>query len=327
MYFIDEAKIFLKAGDGGNGVVSFRREKYIEFGGPDGGDGGNGGSIIFKVIENSNTLIDFRFKQHFRASKGQNGHGANKTGKSGKNLIIKVPQGTQILSENKKYILYDLNNIGQEVVIIQGGNGGMGNINFKSSSNQAPRKFTEGKKGNEVWVWLNLKLLSNVGLLGKPNAGKSTFLSKVTAAKPKIAHYPFTTLTPQLGVVYCDNNELTIADIPGLIRNASIGRGLGIKFLKHLERCQILLHIIDGTSDNIIKDYEIIQKELKNYKNLINKTELILLSKIDMLNDTDVINKKRALEKYTTKPVMTYSGISNAGITDVKKNILKVLKT
>lgn len=325
MHFIDEAKIFLKAGDGGNGASSFRREKYVEFGGPDGGNGGYGGSITFRVVPNLNTLIDFRYKQHFKAPKGQAGQGKNKTGKSGENLIIDIPQGTQILSEDKKYILYDFNQLGQIETIIKGGSGGLGNSNFKSSRNQAPRKFTEGVIGNEMWIWLNLKLLSNIGLLGMPNAGKSTFLSKVTSAKPKIADYPFTTLKPQLGVVYYEHNEFTIADIPGLIENASLGHGLGIKFLKHLERCEILLHILDIKSDDIINNYKVIRKELENYKNLASKKELILLSKIDMIDQNEVDKKKKELEKLTNKEVMTYSSITNYNIEIVKNRLFEAL--
>ena len=327
MYFIDEAKIYLKAGDGGNGIASFRREKYVELGGPNGGNGGDGGSIILKVAPNINTLIDFRYKQHFKAPKGQNGQGSDKTGKSGEDLVIYVPQGTQILSEDKKYILYDFDHPEQQEIILKGAGGGLGNSNFKSSRNQAPRKFTVGKIGNEMWIWLNLKLLSNIGLLGMPNAGKSTFLSRVTSAKPKIADYPFTTLKPQLGVVYYEHNEFTIADIPGLIEDASLGHGLGIKFLKHLERCEILLHIIDITSDDIINNYEIIRKELKNYGKLIDKMELILLSKIDMLDDKQILKKKKELEDHTNKNVMLYSGINNTGIVDMKRNLFNTLQS
>ena len=327
MYFIDEAKIYLKAGDGGNGIASFRREKYVELGGPNGGNGGDGGSIILKVAPNINTLIDFRYKQHFKAPKGQNGQGSDKTGKSGEDLVIYVPQGTQVLSEDKKYILYDFDNPEQQEIILKGGGGCLGNSNFKSSRNQAPRKFTVGKIGNEMWIWLNLKLLSNIGLLGMPNAGKSTFLSRVTSAKPKIADYPFTTLKPQLGVVYYEHNEFTIADIPGLIEDASLGHGLGIKFLKHLERCEILLHIIDITSDDIINNYEIIRKELKNYGKLIDKMELILLSKIDMLDDKQILKKKKELEDHTNKNIMLYSGINNTGIVDMKRNLFNTLQS
>ena len=325
MHFIDEAKIYIKAGDGGNGVASFRKEKYIEFGGPDGGNGGNGGSIIFKAIPNLSTLIDFRYKQHFKASKGKNGQRGNKTGKSGENLIIEVPLGTQILSEDKKYILYDIDHLEKEEILIKGGKGGLGNSNFKSSRNQVPRKFTEGQKGAEMWVWLNLKLLSNVGLLGLPNAGKSTFLSKITSAKPKIADYPFTTLKPQLGVVYHEYKEFTIADIPGLIENASCGHGLGIQFLKHLERCQLLLHIIDITSKNIVKDYEIIRKELKNFGDLIKKEEMIMLSKIDLLDQSEVLKRKQQLELHTRKKVILYSGITGKGLKEGKQSIFNAL--
>ncbi len=321
MHFIDEAKIYVKAGDGGNGITSFRKEKYVEFGGPDGGNGGKGGSIILKATPSLNTLIDFRYKQHFKASSGKNGEGANRTGKSGEDLIIEVPLGTQVLSEDKRYILYDIDHPDQEEVLIKSGKGGLGNSNFKSSKNQAPRKFTEGQKGDEMWIWLNLKLLSNVGLLGLPNAGKSTFLSRITSAKPKIADYPFTTLKPQLGVVYYGHRELTIADIPGLIEGASLGQGLGIQFLKHLERCQLLLHIIDITSKNIIKDYEIIRKELKNFGNLIEKDEIIMLSKIDLLKQEEVLKRKQQLESHTKKKVIPYSGMTKKGLEEGKQSL------
>ena len=321
MHFIDEVKIYIKAGDGGNGIASFRKEKYVEFGGPDGGNGGKGGSIFFKATSDLNTLIDFRYKQHFKASKGQNGQGSNKTGKSGEDLIIEVPLGTQILSEDKKYILYDIDRLEQEETLIKGGKGGLGNSHFKSSRNRAPRKFTEGQKGEEMWIWLNLKLLSNIGLLGMPNAGKSTFLSRITSAKPKIANYPFTTLKPQLGVVQYNYKELTIADIPGLIENASFGHGLGTQFLKHLERCQLLLHIIDISSQDIVRDYQIIRKELKNFGDLMKKDEMIVLSKIDLLNQSEVLKRKQQLESYTKKRVMLYSGVTKEGLTEIKRRI------
>ena len=325
MHFIDEVKIYLKAGDGGNGVASFRREKFIELGGPDGGNGGRGGSIILRATPDLNTLIDFRYKQHFKAQAGQKGKGQNRTGKSGEDLIIEVPVGTQILSEDRKYILYDIDAPQQEESIINGGRGGVGNSSFKSSRNQAPKKFTEGHPGPEMWVWLNLKLLSNVGLLGLPNAGKSTFLSRVTSAKPKIADYPFTTLIPQLGVVYYEHKEFTIADLPGLIENASLGQGLGIRFLKHMERCQILLHIIDITSENIIKDYEIIRNELKNFGVLIEKQEMIMLSKIDLLDPKEVAKKQKALEAHTNKKVALYSGMTQQGLDEIVKTIFHQL--
>ena len=325
MDFIDEVKIYLKAGDGGNGAVSFRREKYIELGGPNGGNGGNGGSIILKVKKNLSTLIDFRYKQHFKAQKGKGGLGSNKTGRSGEDVIVFIPQGTQILSEDKKYILYDLNSNNQEETIIKGAKGGLGNSAFKSSRNQAPRKFTEGNIGNEMWLWLNLRLLSDIGLLGMPNAGKSTLLSRLTAAKPKIANYPFTTLKPQLGVVYYGGSEFTIADIPGLIKDASLGCGLGIKFLKHLEKCQILLHVIDITRDNIIDDYEIIKKELQNYGRLIDKKEIILLSKIDMLDKHTILQKKQKLELHTNKDILLYSSIDNTSLSEIKQSMFNSL--
>ena len=325
MHFIDEAKVFLKSGDGGNGCCSFRKEKYIEFGGPDGGNGGNGGSIIFRVVSNLNTLIDFRYRQHFRAQKGDKGQGCNKTGKSGEDLIINVPQGTQVLSEDKKYVLYDFDKSPYQEIIIKGGRGGMGNANFKTSRNQSPRKFTEGEVGNELCVWLNLKLLSSVGLLGMPNAGKSTFLSKVTSAKPKIADYPFTTLKPQLGVAYHKNNEFTIADIPGLIAGASLGYGLGINFLKHLERCKILLHLIDATSEDIIKSYEIINKELMNYNSIANKPQLILLSKTDLVNTEELERKKMQLKQHIKQDILTYSSVTNLGVSMVKESLVRIL--
>ncbi|WPX96225.1 Obg family GTPase CgtA [Candidatus Bandiella euplotis] len=325
MHFIDEVKIYLKAGDGGNGTASFRREKFIEMGGPDGGNGGRGGSVIIRATPNLNTLIDFRYKQHFKAQQGQKGSGQNKTGRSGEDLIIEVPVGTQILSEDKKYVLYDMDNAEQEESIINGGRGGVGNSSFKSSRNQAPRKFTEGEPGAEMWVWLNLKLLSNVGLLGLPNAGKSTFLSRVSSAKPKIANYPFTTLVPQLGVVYFEQKEFTIADLPGLIENASKGEGLGIRFLKHMERCQLLLHVLDITSEDVIKDYEIIRNELRNFGNLTEKKEMVMFSKVDLLHNEEVLMKVRDFEKYVKKEVMFYSGMTQQGLDAVVKNIFSQL--
>ena len=321
MHFIDEVKIFLKAGDGGDGSVSFRREKHIPFGGPDGGNGGNGGSIILKVVKNLNTLIDFRYKQHFKAIKGEGGNGKNKTGKSGKDLVISVPRGTLVMSEDKNHVLYDLNKEEQEIIVIRGGIGGIGNSNFKSSKNQTPTKFTKGKKGCQISLWLHLRLLSNIGLLGMPNAGKSTFLSKCTAAQTKIANYPFTTTIPQLGVAYYKNTKFTIADIPGIVKGASLGRGLGIRFLKHLERCKIILHIIDITKDNIVDSYNITRNELKNYKNLANKKELILFSKIDLVNFDEIKNKKQELAKHLKKDIMTYSSIYSCTIKDIIKNL------
>ena len=324
MVYIDEIKIFLEAGDGGDGAVSFRKEKYVEFGGPDGGNGGNGGSVILKVAKHLNNLADFRYKQCFKAFAGSNGHKNNKSGRSGKDLVITVPQGTQILSEDKKYTLYDLDNTDQEIIIIQGGIGGIGNSKFKSSRNQAPRKFTKGIKGNKLCIWLSLKILSDIGIVGLPNAGKSTFLSKITSAKPKISHYPFTTLTPQLGVVYHKHKELIIADIPGLVEKANLGYGLGTKFLKHLERCNTLLHIVDISSSDILRDYRIVREELKEYGNLMNKRELILLSKIDLLDIDDVTTRQQELEQHTGKKVMIYSSKSNIENDNIKKALFKI---
>ena len=323
MHFIDEAKIYLKAGDGGNGTASFRREKYIQFGGPNGGNGGRGGSIILKVEQNLNTLIDFRYKQHFKAPKGAKGQGSDMTGKSGEELIIYVPQGTQILSEDRKYILYELNQAGQEEVIIKGGRGGLGNSNFKSSRNQAPRKFTEGEIGNEMWVWLNLRLLSNIGLLGLPNAGKSTFLSKVTSAKPKIANYPFTTLKPQLGVVYYEHNEFTIADIPGLVEGAHKGIGLGIQFLKHIERCKSLLHLIDITNEDLKKSYSQIKNELKNYNSkFIKKKELIVLNKTDLIDEKEIKKIVKDFSKKVKSEVIALSTLEKMSISKIKAKLI-----
>ena len=272
MKFLDQVKIFVKAGTGGSGSASMRREKFIEFGGPDGGDGGKGASIILKAERNLNTLIDYRYTQHFKAEKGQNGMGKNKTGRNGKNLSLKVPIGTQILEEDNKTLLFDFKNEKEEFVVANGGKGGLGNTNFKSSTNRAPRKFTKGALGEEFWLWLQLKTIADIGIVGLPNAGKSSFLASITNANPKIANYRFTTLNPNLGVASYDNKEITLADIPGLIEGAHLGVGLGIKFLKHIERCKTLLHIIDITEKNLEKSYKQIKKELGNYsKELLKK--------------------------------------------------------
>ena len=306
MQFIDEAKIHLKSGDGGNGAVSFRREKFIPRGGPDGGDGGNGGNVIFRCIKNLNTLVDYRFTQHFKAQNGQRGHGQNRTGLSGQDLVLNVPQGTQIFLEDNSLIA-DLQEEGQEVVVARGGKGGLGNTNFKSSINQAPEYAIPGEVGEEFWVQLKLKLFSDAGLLGLPNAGKSTFLAATTRAKPKIADYPFTTLKPQLGVVYVDNHEFVLADIPGLIRGASQGKGLGDRFLKHVERCGVLLHLIDGLAENITENYQIIRTELESYsKDLAQKPEIIAINKIDALSKEELKEKVKELKAYLKKHGFNY---------------------
>lgn len=308
MNFLDEAKIYLKAGDGGNGSASFRREKFLEFGGPDGGNGGKGGDIILKGNSHLNTLIDFRFKKHFKAEKGGNGAGACCTGASGETLYLDVPLGTEIYDENGKILLADITKEGQEVVIAKGGKGGAGNINFKSSVNRAPRRATKGRTGDELYVILKLKLLSNVGLIGLPNAGKSTFLSVISSAKPKIADYPFTTLKPQLGVVRIDDQEIVVADIPGLIEGASNGIGLGHQFLRHIERCEILIHLIDITSEDIIRDYNTIHTELIKYsEKLKDKEEIIVLNKIDLATKDEISKKEKMLKKITKKDIMLCS--------------------
>jgi len=326
MQFIDEAKINLKAGSGGNGASSFRREKFIPRGGPDGGDGGRGGSIIFICDKNLNTLIDFRYQQHFKAESGQNGMGRNKNGRSGRDLILKVPVGTQIINEEDGEVIIDLKEDGREEIIAKGGNGGLGNFNFKSSTNQAPTKATKGKPGEELLVSLKLKLLSDAGLVGLPNAGKSTFLSSTSRAKPKIADYPFTTLKPQLGVVYVDESEFVLADIPGLIENASKGKGLGDRFLKHIERCGVLLHLIDALEEDIVESYKIIRKELESYGDeIIKKTEIIAINKIDTIDKKTRAKKLEELQKYFNNQnmpkIFMISAATKEGVEDVLRQL------
>ena len=327
MKFLDQAKIYLEAGDGGNGCMSFRREKYIEFGGPNGGDGGHGGNIIFKAVRNLNTLIDFRYQQHFRAEKGRPGEGCERTGKSGKDLIIKVPVGTEILAEDKVTVIADMVNDGEEVLVAKGGRGGWGNVHFKSSTNQAPERADPGKPGEQMAVWLRLKLIADIGLVGFPNAGKSTLLSVLTAARPKIANYPFTTLHPNLGVFYVFDKEYVIADLPGLIEGASEGVGLGHRFLGHAERCKVILHLIDGTGEDVVGAYKSIEKELKNYgKILETKPEIVVLNKIDSLTDDEVKEKVKALKKASKKDVVAISGVAGLGLDDLKKKIFELME-
>lgn len=319
MKFLDQAKIFVKSGDGGAGCVSFRREKYIEFGGPNGGDGGKGGSVYFEAVENLNTLIDFRYQQHFKAQKGQNGMGSQMTGAKGEDIIIKVPVGTEIVAEDGVTVLADMVTPGQKFLIAKGGDGGRGNMQFKSATNQAPRYAEPGWPGQEMWVWLRLKVIADVGLVGLPNAGKSTFLSVVTQARPKIADYPFTTLHPNLGVAWVDNYELVIADIPGLIEGAHEGVGLGDRFLKHVERCAALLHLIDANED-VVNVYKAIRKELDLYnQKLAEKPEVVVLNKIDSLPEDDVAKKVAALEKACGKKVIAISAVA-------KKNLFEALR-
>lgn len=319
MKFLDQAKIFIQSGDGGAGCVSFRREKYIEFGGPNGGDGGKGGSVYLEAVENLNTLIDFRYQQHFKAKKGQNGMGSQMTGAKGDDIIIKVPVGTEVLAEDGETLIVDMVNPGQKFLIAKGGDGGRGNMQFKSATNQAPRYAEPGWPGQEMWVWLKLKVIADVGLVGLPNAGKSTFLSVVTQARPKIADYPFTTLHPNLGVAWVDNYEMVIADIPGLIEGAHEGVGLGDRFLKHVERCAALIHLIDVNND-VVEVYQAIRKELDLYsENLAKKPEVVVVNKIETLPDEEVAAKIEALEKACGKKVVAISAVA-------KKNLLQALR-
>ena len=324
MKFLDQVKIFIKAGDGGSGSPSFRREKFIEFGGPDGGDGGKGGSIILKSERNLNTLIDFRYQQHFKAKRGGDGKGKNQTGRGGENLYLKVPIGTQVFEEDNKTLIFDFKEENEEYVVAVGGKGGFGNTRFKSSTNRAPKKFTKGAKGEDYWIWLQLKTIADVGIIGLPNAGKSSLLAAITSATPKIANYKFTTLNPNLGVAVYDDKEITLADIPGLIEGAHEGVGLGIKFLKHIERCKSLLHMIDITEDDLKKSYSQVRKELKNYsKDLLKKDEIVVLNKIDLLDDKEVKKiKDNFLKKYKVK-ITTLSTFNKKSISDIKSKIIK----
>ena len=325
MQFIDEAIIRVKAGNGGNGAVSFRRAKYIPKGGPDGGDGGKGGDIIIKCVGNINTLLDFKYKKDYEAQNGENGHGSNMHGKSGEDLTINVPKGTQIyFDEEDEENSIDFTEVGQEVIIAKGGNGGFGNAYFKSSINQAPRHANPGQEGEEFELFLKLKILSDVGLVGLPNAGKSTFLSVVSKAKPKIANYPFTTLEPQLGVVRVDDYDFVVADLPGLIEGASEGKGLGDRFLKHTERCGVLLHLIDINSEDIYKDYKIIRKELETYnKKLAKKVEVIALTKCETLQQEEIQEKLKNFEKKlkSKKKIFVISSVARIGITELLREI------
>ena len=323
MKFLDQAKIFVKAGHGGSGSASFRREKFVEFGGPDGGDGGDGGSIILVAEPNLNTLIDFRFQQHFKAGRGQNGMGKKKTGKSGDDLILKVPVGTQIFEEDNNTLIEDLKTIGQKIVIAKGGAKGLGNVRFKSSINRAPRKKTDGAEGENFWIWLQLKVIADIGIIGMPNAGKSSLLSSLTKAKPKIANYPFTTLNPNLGVTSYNDKEITIADIPGLIEGAHEGVGLGDKFLRHIERCKSLVHLIDITNDDLIEKYLKIRKELSKYsKSILKKKEIIVFNKIDIISDDESKSKISKFKNKIKKNIYKISVVQNKGLSTIKKLLI-----
>jgi GTP-binding protein len=318
MKFLDQAKIYLSSGHGGPGCLSFRREKYIEYGGPNGGNGGKGGDVIFEAVKTLNTLIDFRYQQHFKAEPGQGGSGNLRTGADGSDCLIRVPVGTQILDEDKETVLMDFTEDGQRVVFLRGGDGGFGNAHYKSSTNQAPRKITPGWPGQEAAIWLRLKLIADAGLVGLPNAGKSTFLAACSNAKPKIADYPFTTLHPNLGVVKIGDMDFVLADIPGLIEGAHEGHGLGDRFLGHVERTSVLLHLIDCTSEDIIKDYKTIRNELAQYGfGLEDKEEIIALNKSDALGEELAEDQRKILEKAIKKPVIKISAVSGEGVKDV----------
>ena len=323
MKFLDQVKIYIKAGNGGDGSPSFRREKFIEYGGPDGGDGGRGGSVILKAEQNLNTLIDYRYQQHHKARRGDNGSGQNRTGKSGENLILKVPLGTQVLEEDNKTLIYDFVNIAEEFVAASGGKGGLGNTRFKSSTNRAPKKFTKGTKGEEFVIWLQLKTIADIGIIGLPNSGKSSLLAAITNANPKIANYQFTTLNPNLGVASYDKKEVTIADIPGLVEGAHKGTGLGIQFLKHIERCKSLLHMIDITDEDLKKSYKQIKNELKSYSSkLSKKKELIVLNKTDLIDNSEVKKIVKNFSKSIKSEVITLSTIEKKSISQIKAKLI-----
>ena len=318
MKFLDQAKIHIQSGNGGNGCVSFRREKFVEFGGPNGGNGGKGGDIIIKCVDGLNTLIDYRYRQHFKAKNGSPGMGSDKTGRSGEDTIIEVPRGTLILEEDNEEVIADVVNKDQSLTILKGGNGGFGNAHFKSSENQTPRTANDGENGQEKWIWLRLKLIADIGLIGLPNAGKSTLISTVSEAKPKIADYPFTTLNPVLGIAKYNDNELVIADIPGLIEGAHEGKGLGDRFLGHIERCNLLLHLIDANDTDVINSWKTVRNEISAYsKELDEKKEIIVLSKSDSINEERLDEKLIILKDYTNKDVFKMSSVTGKGITSI----------
>jgi GTPase len=327
MKFLDQAKIYLKSGDGGDGVTAFRREKFVAFGGPDGGDGGRGGDIVFEAVENLNTLIDFRYSQHFRAKKGSNGSGSDRTGAAAPTLHIKVPVGTQIFDDDRETMLADLDKPGHRIVLLRGGDGGFGNARYKTSTNRAPRRSDKGWPGEERWVWLRLKLIADAGLVGLPNAGKSTFLKAVSGANPKIADYPFTTLHPQLGVVRLSmSEEFVLADIPGLIEGAHEGTGLGDRFLGHVERCAVLLHLIDGAAGNVVDAWRTVRHELAEYGGgLVDKPEIIVLNKADAMTKREMSARRSALAKASGATVMVASGVAGQGVPEVLRAVQNII--
>jgi len=326
--FLDQAKVFVQSGAGGNGCMSFRREKYVEFGGPDGGDGGRGGDVVVECADGLNTLIDFRYRQHFKAKRGGHGMGKNRSGASGKDVVLRVPAGTQILAEDKETVLADMVEPGQRVTLATGGRGGRGNTNFKSSTNRAPRRADPGTEGEEFWIWLRLKLIADAGLVGLPNAGKSTFLAAVSHAKPKIAAYPFTTLHPALGVVPVDENEFVLADIPGLIEGAHEGAGLGDRFLGHVERCGALVHLVDGTSEGVAESYATVRGELAAYGGgLADKAQFVALNKCDALADDRIVEAKAELEAASGGSVYAISAVTGAGVKELLRAVIARVKT
>ena len=323
MKFLDQVKIYVKAGDGGSGSPSFRREKFIEFGGPDGGDGGKGGSVMLVSERNLNTLIDFRYQQHFKAERGRDGSGKNKTGRGGENLYLKVPIGTQVFEEDNKTLIFDFKKENEEFVAAIGGKGGFGNTRFKSSTNRAPKKFTKGAIGEEFWIWLQLKTIADIGIIGLPNAGKSSLLASLTSATPKIANYKFTTLNPNLGVAIYDDKEITLADIPGLIEGAHKGTGLGIKFLKHIERCKVLLHLIDISEKNLVNSYSQVREEMAKYSSeLLKKQEIIVFNKTDLIDEEEKNKKIKEFHEIMKKPTFETSTLDNKSVSDIKSKLL-----
>jgi GTPase len=324
MKFLDEAKVYIRSGNGGAGSAGFRREKFIEFGGPDGGDGGKGGDVLVECVDGLNTLIDYRYQQHFKAETGHHGMGAQRTGGAGKDKVLRLPRGTQIFAEDGETLLVDLTEVGQTAVLAQGGDGGYGNLHYKTSTNRAPRRADKGWPGEERWIWLRLKLIADVGLVGLPNAGKSTFLAASSNARPKIADYPFTTLHPNLGVVRVDDREFVIADIPGLIEGAHEGAGLGTRFLGHVERCRALLHLVDGTQDDVVDAWRTVRAELKAYGgNLVRKKEFVALNKTDAMTEEDIAAKRALLAKACRKTVHVISGVSGQGVKPLLFELMK----
>jgi GTP-binding protein len=328
MKFLDQAKVYIRSGDGGAGSLSFRREKFIEFGGPDGGDGGRGGDVVVECVDGLNTLIDYRYQQHFKARTGGHGMGKNRSGAAGSNVVLKVPKGTQVFDEDNETLLADLTEVGERAVLARGGNGGFGNAHFKSSTNQAPRRANPGLPGEERWIWLRLKLIADAGLVGLPNAGKSTFLASVSAARPKIADYPFTTLHPQLGVVAIDGREFVLADIPGLIEGAHEGAGLGDRFLGHVERCRVLLHLIDGTCEHAGKAYKTVRNELLAYGHgLAEKREIVALNKADALTPEDIKQQKARLQRAAKQTPLVLSAATGHGVPEALRALRRVIDT